>query len=96
MKKKEIVVRAGGIPPENSRSLLPGVASIIERHKSRIFNAANAETILMLWKIGRYINTALFDSKRAKYGKQTVSTLALRLVEKYGATFNLSGLKETR
>jgi predicted nuclease of restriction endonuclease-like (RecB) superfamily len=72
------------------------IAGIIERRKTNAVNTANAETVLMLWEVGRHINLALLDNKRAEYGKHIVATLSRQLIERYGATFNLSGLKRMR
>ena len=86
------------LPPlvSGTDALFLDVAGIIERRKANAINTANTETVLMLWEVGKYINTALLGNKRAEYGKQIIATLSLQLVGKYGATFNLSGLKRMR
>ncbi|GHU31883.1 hypothetical protein AGMMS50256_21080 [Betaproteobacteria bacterium] len=73
-----------------------GHRHIIEWRKANAVNIANAKTVLMFREVGRHINTALLGNKRAGYGKQIVATLSSQLVEKYGATFNLSRLKRMR
>jgi predicted nuclease of restriction endonuclease-like (RecB) superfamily len=77
-------------------TLFLDIAGIIERRRSNATNTANAEIVLMLWEVGRHINTALLNNKRAEYGRRIVATLAEQLVERYGTTFNVSGLKRMR
>jgi hypothetical protein len=82
--------------PPTPGALLANVVHTIEQHKQHVFDSANAKIVLMLWEVGRHINTALLGNKRAEYGKQIVTTLSRQLVVRYGATFNLSGLKRMR
>lgn len=91
MKNKETVGLANTGSQSDGDILLSDVVEIIESHKSRIYNAANAETVQMLWEVGRHVNVALLDNKRAEYGKQAVALLSQRLVEQFDATFNLTG-----
>ncbi|MCL2500416.1 MAG: PDDEXK nuclease domain-containing protein [Defluviitaleaceae bacterium] len=71
----------------NGVKLFEYVTSIIETRKSRASNAANHETTMMFWDVGRIINAVVLDYKRASYGKKILSELSTELVAKYGRNF---------
>jgi hypothetical protein len=52
------------------------VSEIIENRKFRAGAYADRENMLMYWEIRRYVNSIILDSKRAEYGRKTVSELA--------------------
>ena len=68
-------------------ALFERVAAIIENRKYRAYAHANRENTLMFWEVGQYINSAVLGNKRAAYGKQILSSLAAKLVAKYGKSF---------
>jgi predicted nuclease of restriction endonuclease-like (RecB) superfamily len=72
----------------DENSLFVRVAEIIENRKQRAGSFANREVTLMYWEIGQHINTVVLDSKRAEYGKKILTTLAAKLVDKYGNSFS--------
>jgi predicted nuclease of restriction endonuclease-like (RecB) superfamily len=47
----------------------------------------------MFWRIGRLVNAAVLQNKRAEYGKRIVSELATQLQGKYGRNFELRNLR---
>jgi len=63
------------------------VANIIETRKSRAGAYANREVTLMYWEVGQYINSAVLNDGRAKYGKKILPELAAKLIARYGKTF---------
>jgi predicted nuclease of restriction endonuclease-like (RecB) superfamily len=80
-------------PQIDTVSLFEHVSKIIETRKRKAMSSANREVVLMYWEIGRYINSAILDSKRAEYGKQIVATLSPQLVKKYGNSFELTNIR---
>jgi len=67
--------------------LFERIAAIIENRKYRAYAHANHENTMMFWEVGQYINSAVLGNKRAAYGKQILSSLAAKLVAKYGKSF---------
>lgn len=43
---------------------------------------------MLYWKIGKRINEEVLQYKRAEYGKNIISTLALQLTTEYGKGWN--------
>jgi hypothetical protein len=74
-------------------ALFSQISKIIETRKNRAGTYANQEITLMYWEIGRYIRLNVLNDERADYGKQIVPTLAIRLVNKYGKSFELRNLR---
>jgi hypothetical protein len=72
--------------------LFERVAAIIERRKNNAAAYANSEGTLMFWEVGQYINSVILDFKRAEYGKKIFSTLAIKLVARYGKSFSEQNL----
>ncbi|MDR0306831.1 MAG: PDDEXK nuclease domain-containing protein [Chitinispirillales bacterium] len=68
------------------------IVEIIENRKRRAMSRANCEVVFMYWEIGRYINSALSDSKEAANGKHIIATLSQQLVAKYGNSFEYTKL----
>jgi hypothetical protein len=61
------------------QDLLPGVIQIIDFAKSKAALFLNAETTLMYWGVGHFINTNLKENNRTKYGRQILATLSQEL-----------------
>ena len=83
-------VQANGVVDE--AALFERVSAIIENRKSRAAAYANSEVTLMFWEVGQYINSAVLDFKRAIYGKRILSTLSIKLMERYGKSFSVQNL----
>ena len=86
-------VKASDISVHNNRIideaiLFERVAAIIENRKSRAATHANSEVTLMYWEVGHYINTNVLGNQRAAYGKQILTALSVKLIEKYGMNFS--------
>ncbi len=52
----------------------------------------NAETTLMYWSIGNFINENLKENNRTPYGLQIIATVSQQLTEKYGKGFTYTAL----
>ncbi len=48
---------------------------------------------MLFWEIGFRINDTILQNKRAEYGKQIVSTLSVKLENKYGRNFEEKNLR---
>ncbi len=77
-------------PPE---VLLKDLRKLIERGKRRAVAAVNSEITVTYWQVGKRINDEVLRGKRAEYGKQIVVSLAGRLVELYGKSFEVRNLR---
>lgn len=75
-----------------SNHLLPGIVQIIEsaRQKAAVF--VNAETTLMYWSIGNFINLNLKINDRTQYGNKILATLSQQLTSKYEKGFTYTAL----
>ncbi|MCU0434017.1 MAG: PDDEXK nuclease domain-containing protein [Bacteroidia bacterium] len=74
------------------KDLLPGIAQIIEQARSRAAIFLNAETTLMYWGIGNFINRNLKENNRTEYGSQILVTLSQELTKQFGKGFTYSAL----
>ena len=64
------------------------ISEMIEQSRRVIYSRANAETVLLFWRIGQRVNSEVLNHKRADYGKQIVVTLSRQLTEKYGRSYD--------
>ena len=69
------------------------ISEMIEQSRRVIYSRANAETVLLFWKIGQRVNSEVLNHKRADYGKQIVVTLSRQLTEKYGRSYDEKNLR---
>ena len=86
MKKQDELVLAF------SNELLPGIAQIIEQAKQKTALFLNAETTLMYWSIGHFMNQKLKENNRTEYGSQILATLSQQLTGQYGKGFTYTAL----
>ncbi len=64
--------------------LFADVCGIINQTKSRIATYVNTEVCLTNWYVGKRIKEDVLYNQRAKYGKQIIKNLSLRLTTVYG------------
>jgi hypothetical protein len=83
--KREAIVLNDGIIDKTV--LFERISAIIENRKSRVAAYVNSVITLMYWEVGRYINSVIFDFKRAEYGKKIFAALSRKLVEAYSGSF---------
>ena len=74
--KKELALQSEPLIDETQ--IFERVVEIIENRKSRAAAHINQESTLMFWEVGRFVNSAILDSKRAAYGKKILSELATK------------------
>ena len=77
---------------KHSEALLKGVQEIIENARSKVAVFINAETTLLDWQIGNYINLELLLENRAEYGAKILATLSQELTLLYGRGYTYSAL----
>jgi predicted nuclease of restriction endonuclease-like (RecB) superfamily len=65
-------------------NLYTDICKLVEEAKSYVANTANQTITLLYWKIGNCINSRLLGGKRAEYGKQILSQLAIQLQINFG------------
>jgi len=74
------------------KELLPGIARIIEQARLKTAVFLNAETTLLYWAIGHFINHSLKENNRTEYGSKILATLSQLLTKKYGKGFTYTAL----
>lgn len=75
-----------------SDNLFPGIVQLIEHSRNKAAIFLNAETTLLYWNIGQFINETLKENNRLEYGSKILATLSQQLTEKYGKGFSYSAL----
>jgi hypothetical protein len=67
-----------------SNELFTEIVQIIEQAKQKVAVVLNAETTLIYWNIGYYINENLKVNNRLEYGAKIIATLSQQLTMHYG------------
>ena len=62
-----------------SNDLYHGISQIIENARQKVAIFLNAETTLLYWNIGNYINENLKENNRLEYGAKILATLSQQL-----------------
>jgi hypothetical protein len=63
--------------------LFEEISALIEQTRRLIYSQAGKATIYLFWQIGQRFNDDILQNKRADYGKQIVSPLAIQLTAKH-------------
>ncbi len=85
MSSKELIV-------DFTNELFPGIVQLIERSRQKAAVFLNAETTLLYWSIGQFINENLKENNRLEYGAKILATLSQQLSKKYGKGYSYSAL----
>lgn len=72
--------------------IFKGVQHIIEVAQLKVAIFINAETSLLYWQIGNYINRELLHENRAAYGSKILATVSQELSITYGKGYSYSAL----
>jgi predicted nuclease of restriction endonuclease-like (RecB) superfamily len=75
-----------------SHVLYENIVALVERARSKAALFINAETTLLYWSIGQYVENELRGKDDSGYGKQILVTLSQQLTEKLGKGFSYSAL----
>ena len=75
-----------------SRHLYEGIVKLIEKTRSHVAIFINAETTLLNWSIGQYINLYLKKDGKVEYGTRIVATVSQLLEEEFGKGYTCSAL----
>src|SRR3972149_4377065 len=78
--------------PEVTGQLLSDIRLMIEQSRHRVSQVINAEIVLLYWNIGKRIREDILRERRAAYGEEIVSALAVQLTNEYGKGFTRSNL----
>jgi DUF1016 N-terminal domain len=62
---------------EIEQLLFTDLAQIIEQGKNQLAKQVNSTITLVYWQVGYTINTHILQNKRAEYGKQILTPLAV-------------------
>lgn len=77
---------------QTTNQLIEKITTLVHTTRSNVALFLNAETTLMYWAIGNYINTELKQKKQIEYGKQILVTLSQELTKNLGKGFSYSAL----
>jgi predicted nuclease of restriction endonuclease-like (RecB) superfamily len=72
--------------------LVEKIINLVYATRSKAAIYLNAETTLLYWSIGNYINIELKQKNQIQYGKQILVTLSQELTKKLGKGFSYSAL----
>ncbi|AUV16027.1 PDDEXK nuclease domain-containing protein [Aeromonas caviae] len=85
--------KASTASPAAPPALLGDIRALIEAARKRAASAVNSELTMLYWRIGQRIHTQVLEGRRADYGEEVVSTLAVQLVKEYGGSFSVKNLR---
>jgi hypothetical protein len=77
----------------SDNSLFQEISHLILESIKQVVAQANSAVTLLFWQVGYRINSEILQNKRADYGKQVVSQLALQLEKDYGRNFTEKNLR---
>lgn len=72
---------------KNTNKLFQELSEIIERGKKKLTSQINSTITMVYWYVGKRINDEVLKNERAEYGKQILTTLSSKLVERFGRSF---------
>ena len=75
-----------------SNELFNGITELIRNAQTRVAVSLNAETTLLYWNIGDYINTNLKSSGKITYGAKIIATLSQQLTKNFGKGYTYTAL----
>ncbi|HEY8782819.1 MAG TPA: DUF1016 N-terminal domain-containing protein [Mucilaginibacter sp.] len=68
---------------QHTHTIFRGVQHIIENARKKAAVFLNAETTLLYWQVGNYINQQLIHNDRAEYRAKIIATLSQQLSVQY-------------
>jgi hypothetical protein len=77
---------------QHTHTIFEGIQDIIESARKKAAVFLNAETTLLYWQVGNYINQQLIHKERAEYGSKIVATLSQQLTQQYGKGYTYTSL----
>jgi len=85
------------VPAAKPDALFDRIVTILEQARGNVVRAINTNMVLAYWLIGREIVEDLqAGAERAEYGKQMLSDLSTRLIQRYGNGFSVPNLQNFR
>jgi hypothetical protein len=73
------------------------ISEYVQAAQNKVMQAINTEMVRVYWKIGREIVEQEQQGKeRADYGKELISTLSQKLMQKFGKGYSVSNLRNMR
>lgn len=73
-------------------ALFDGLDELISNARQKVAIYLNAESTLLYWSVGHYINTKLQHHSNEQYGKQILATLSQLLTQRHGKGFSYSAI----
>lgn len=79
---------------KNTNKLFQELSEIIERGKKKLTSQVNSTITMVYWYVGKRINDEVLKNERAEYGKQILTTVSSKLVERFGRSFTERNIDE--
>lgn len=76
--------------------IIKGVTLLIEDARRKVAVYVNAETTLLYWGVGRYLNEMLSGAGRGHYGAKVLAAVSRELTGTYGKGYTYSALTRMR
>ncbi len=76
----------------HSETLFKGIEQLIETARRRVAVFVNAETTMLYWQIGDFVNKELLKENRGVYGAKILATLSQDLMKTFGKGYSYSAL----
>ena len=80
-------------PEKNITQLIGELEFLIEDAKMQTVSYVNSTLTVLYWHIGKHILQYTLGEQRAEYGKQVVSSVANKLVDKFGKSYEVKNLR---
>lgn len=75
-----------------AEKLFSDIVILVNESRNRVAIRINSEITTLYWNIGKLINNAILNNKRAEYGEQIVATVSQQLMTMFGKGFTKSAL----
>lgn len=75
-----------------AEKLFSDIVILVNESRNRVAITINSEITTLYWNIGKLINNAILNNKRAEYGEQIVATVSQQLMTTFGKGFTKSAL----
>ncbi|MFA4923094.1 MAG: DUF1016 N-terminal domain-containing protein, partial [Ignavibacteriaceae bacterium] len=76
----------------HTSKIIDDIKRIIENARQRAAVYLNAETTLLYWQIGRYLNNEIINANKVQYGAKILATVSQQLALQYGKGFTYSSV----
>ena len=76
---------------KQAQTLFGEIKNLVEQSRNQFAQTVNAAMSMLYWEIGKRIKQEFLQNSRADYGEQIVHSLAVKLTDEYGHSFEFAG-----